>query len=165
MEKFSTFKFDHKRINEQEEIDIVRPELQQVVPGEVEQPKSEASKFFSKIFEARQMSHVYHLQVNGDMGSFAAHTALNEYYGSLLELLDELIETYTGQYNIIEEYETIDTIDTKSKPYIEYFEELVMFVKSTRYTAISEEDTHLQNIIDEVVGLIYRTLYKLKYNR
>jgi hypothetical protein len=59
----------------------------------------------------------------------------------------------------------INTIDTKTKPPIEYFEELVMFVKSTRNTSLSSEDTHLQNIIDEVVGLIYRTLYKLKYNK
>ena len=32
----------------------------------------------------------------------------------------------------------------------------------TRKVAFLEEDTHLQNIIDEMVGLIYRTLYKLK---
>jgi hypothetical protein len=164
MEKFSTFKFN-KRINEQDEIDIVRPELQQEVPGEVEQPKSEASKFFSKIFEARQMSHVYHLQVNGDMGSFAAHTALNEYYGSLLELLDELIETYTGQYNIIEEYETIDTSTTKSLDKLDYFIDLNEFIKDTRYTTLLEEDTHLQNIIDEIVGLTYRLIYKLRFNK
>jgi hypothetical protein len=164
MKKFSTFKFN-KRINEQDEIDIVRPELQQVVPGEVEQPKSEASKFFSKIFEARQMSHVYHLQVNGDMGSFAAHTALNEYYGSLLELLDELIETYTGQYNIIEEYETIDTSTTKSLDKLDYFIDLNEFIKDTRYTTLLEEDTHLQNIIDEIVGLTYRLIYKLRFNK
>lgn len=164
MKKFSTFKFN-KRINEQDEIDIVRPELQQEVPGEVEQPKSEASKFFSKIFEARQMSHVYHLQVNGDMGSFAAHTALNEYYGSLLELLDELIETYTGQYNIIEEYETIDTSTTKSLDKLDYFIDLNEFIKDTRYTTLLEEDTHLQNIIDEIVGLTYRLIYKLRFNK
>jgi hypothetical protein len=163
MKKFSTFKFNHRRINEQEDIGIIKPELEQ--PVEETQNLSDASKFLSKLFESRQMAHVYHLTVKGDMGSYAAHVALGVYYDNILELLDELIETYTGQYNIIEEYETIDTIDTKSKPYIEYFEELVMFVKSTRYTAISEEDTHLQNIIDEVVGLIYRTLYKLKYNR
>ena len=149
MEKFSTFKFN-KRINEQDEIDIVRPELQQEVPGEVEQPKSEASKFFSKLF---------------DMGSYAAHVALGAYYEGILDFIDELIETYQGQYELVEDFEIINTIDTKSKPPIEYFNELVMFVKTTRNTSLSPEDTHLQNVIDEVVGLIYRTLYKLKYNK
>jgi hypothetical protein len=164
MEKFSTFKFN-KRINEQDEIDIVRPELQQVIPGEVEQPKSEASKFFSKLFESREMAHVYHLSVKGDMGSHAAHLALGVYYEGILEFIDELIETYQGQYELVESFDMINTIDTKTKPRIEYFEELVMFIKSTRNTYLLAEDTHLQNVIDEVVGLIYRTLYKLKYNK
>ena len=164
MEKFSTFKFDHKKINEQEEIDIVRPELEEQ-PVEETQNLSEASKFFSKLFESREMAHVYHLSVKGDMGSYAAHVALGAYYEGILEFIDELIETYQGQYELIESFDMINTIDTKSKPPIEYFEELVMFIKSTRNTSLSAEDTHLQNVIDEVVGLIYRTLYKLKYNR
>ena len=164
MEKFSTFNFDHKKINEQDEIDIVRPELQEQ-PVEETQNLSEASKFFSKLFESREMAHVYHLSVKGDMGSFAAHVALGAYYEGILEFIDELIETYQGQYELIESFDMINTIDTKSKPPIEYFEELVMFVKTTRNTSLSPEDTHLQNVVDEVVGLIYRTLYKLKYNR
>ncbi len=164
MEKFSTFKFDHKRINEQEEIDIIRPELEEQSVEET-QNLSEASKFFSKLFESREMAHVYHLSVKGDMGSYAAHVALGTYYEGILEFIDDLIETYQGQYELIESFDMINTIDTKSKPPIEYFEELVMFIKSTRNTSLSAEDTHLQNVIDEVVGLIYKTLYKLKYNR
>lgn len=164
MKKFSTFKFNHKRINEQEEIDIVRPELEEQ-PVEETQNLSEASKFFSKLFESREMAHVYHLSVKGDMGSHAAHLALGAYYEGILEFIDELIETYQGQYELVESFDMINTIDTKTKPPIEYFEELVMFIKSTRNTSLSAEDTHLQNVIDEVVGLIYRTLYKLKYNR
>ena len=138
--------------------DETKPEV-----GEV--TKSEPSKFFSKIFEARQMAHIYHLQVKGDMGSHAAHTALNEYYDELLELLDSLIETWQGQYEVVEDYELIDTKDTKSKEKIEYFIELNGFIKDTRYKAFLEEDTHLQNIIDEIVALTYRLLYKLKYNK
>ena len=164
MKKFSTFKFNHKRINEQDEIDIVRPELEEQ-PVEETQNLSEASKFFSKLFESREMAHVYHLSVKGDMGSYAAHVALGVYYEGILEFIDDLIETYQGQYELVESFDMINTIDTKSKPPIEYFEELVMFIKSTRNTSLSAEDTHLQNVIDEVVGLIYRTLYKLKYNR
>ena len=79
-----------------------------------------------------------------------------------MELIDALIETYQGQYNIIEDYETIDTKTTISKIKIEYFNELQKFIKENRYTALSKEDTHLQNIVDEVVALGYRTMYKLK---
>ena len=79
--------------------DETKPEV-----GEV--TKSEPSKFFSKIFEARQMAHIYHLQVKGDMGSHAAHTALGDYYDSLLDFIDELTEVYQGQYNLVCSFQT-----------------------------------------------------------
>jgi hypothetical protein len=179
MKRFSDFntKTKVRRIFEQE-ITLEKPEqkeptksvdplvsqTQDLVQSK-EETKSEPSKFFSKIFEARQMAHVYHLQVKGDMGSHAAHTALNEYYEGLLEFLDELIEVYQGQYGIVENYEMIDTKDTNTKDKIEYFLEIVKFIKDTRKTTFSDEDTHLHNIIDEVVALTYKLIYKLKYNK
>jgi len=123
-----------------------------------------ASKFFSKLFESREMAHVYHLSVKGDEGSYAAHMALSSYYDSVIEFIDDIIETYQGQYGLIEDYETIDTKETKTKDRLQYFEELVISVKEER-KCISAEDTHLQNIIDEIVALIYKTIYKLKFNK
>jgi hypothetical protein len=163
MKKFSTFKFNHKKIQrvfEQEEQEMYVPEEPQP-----EQSLSGASKFFSKLFESREMAHVYHLSVKGDMGSYAAHVALGAYYESILGFIDDLIEIYQGQYGLVENFEVISTSDTKSKSPIDYFEELVEFVKSTRSTLLSAEDTHLQNIVDEVIALIYKTLYKLKFNK
>ena len=125
---------------------------------------SNPSKFFSKLFESREMAHIYHLQVKGEMGSHAKHTALGEYYEGVLGFIDEMIEVWQGQYGIIEEYDTIDTSETTSKDTIEYFNELARFIKEER-KCISAEDTHLHNIVDEVVALVYKTLYKLKYNK
>jgi hypothetical protein len=125
---------------------------------------SNPSKFFSKLFESREMAHIYHLQVNGEMGSHAKHTALGDYYEGVLSFIDDIIEIWQGQYGIIEEYNVIDTSETKSKETIEYFNELARFIKEER-KCIPTEDTHLHNIIDEVVALVYKTLYKLKYNK
>jgi hypothetical protein len=163
MKKFSTFKFDHKKIQrifEQEEQEMYTPEESQP-----EQSVSGASKFFSKLFESREMAHVYHLSVKGDMGSYAAHVALGAYYDGILGQIDDLIEIYQGQYGLVESFDIIDTSSTKSQEPIAYFEDLVMFVKSSRNELLSAEDTHLQNIVDEVIALIYKTLYKLKYNK
>lgn len=125
---------------------------------------SNPGKLFSKLFESREMAHIYHLQVSGEPGSHAKHTALGEYYDGVLGFIDDLIETFQGQYGIIEEYATIDTKETGSKDTIEYFNELARFIKEER-KCINAEDTHLHNIIDEVVALVYRTLYKLKYTK
>ena len=124
---------------------------------------SSAGKFLSKMFESREMAHVYHLQVKGESGSYASHIALNDYYENILDLIDELAETYMGQYDIINDYQSIDTNGTNSKDKLEYFKELSEFIKSNRTTSFSPEDTHLQNIIDEMVSIVYRTTYKLKF--
>lgn len=137
---------------------------------EENKPETEVSeggdvvKFFSKLFESREMAHIYHLTVKGEMGSHAAHTALNEYYDGILGFIDEMIEVYQGQYGIIEGYETIDTSETKTKDKIEYFEELVNFIKSEK-KCIKPEDSHILNVVDEAVALMYKTIYKLKYNK
>ena len=166
MKKFSTFKFDHKKIFEQEEIENQEMDMEKQEVGMIEETSvSGASKFFSKLFESREMAHVYHLSVKGDMGSYAAHVALGVYYSEILEFIDDLIEIYQGQYGLVENFEVIDTASTKTQTPEEYFNDLVMFVKSERNTSLSAEDTHLQNIVDEVIALIYKTLYKLKYNK
>jgi len=178
MKKFSEIKKPStRRIFEQDEMTAAN--LPQAVQAQAqaqseqekaaEAPKalgegSNPSKFFSKLFESREMAHIYHLQVKGDMGSHAKHTALGEYYEGVLGFIDELIEVFQGQYGIIEEYDVIDTKETRSKDTIEYFNELARFIKEER-KCINTEDTHLHNIIDEVVALVYKTLYKLKYNK
>jgi hypothetical protein len=168
MKKFSDFSKNWKKVNEQEEKETPLAKL----TGE-ENPKKEENeeqgstgpaKFFSKLFESREMAHVYHLQVRGDEGSYAAHMALGTYYDNILGFIDDLIEIYQGQYDIIDGYDIIDTSTTKSKDKVEYFKEVAEFIKAER-KCISAEDTHLHNIIDEVLALVYKTLYKLRFNK
>lgn len=143
---------------------VQKTEKDEEKSGEVVQPKSDISKFFSKLFESREMAHIYHLTVKGEPGSHAAHKALQEYYEGILEFIDEIIEVYQGQYGLVENYEVIDTADTKTKDKLEYFKELVEWIK-TEKKCIKQEDTHLINIVDEMVALMYKTIYKLTYNK
>ena len=146
-----------------EETDVKEVESEETeTKEESKEDMSNPVKLFSKLFESREMAHIYHLQVNGEEGSHASHAALNTYYEDILELIDTLIETYSGQYGIVDGYDIIDTNSTRTKDKVAYFEDLVEFIKYSR-KSISAEDTHLQNTIDEVVALIYRTLYKLKF--
>lgn len=60
-------------------------------------------------------------------------------------------------------------LDLKSTPSIplvvqapiEYLKGLRALVETERYTSLKKEDTHLQNITDEIISLIDSTLYKL----
>ena len=159
MQKFSNFKSKVKKVNEQDMIQ--RPDVQDVEQVE----KTDVAKFISKLFEAREMAHVFHLSVNGEMGSHAAHTALGEFYEELLGFIDEITEVYQGQYGLVENFDIIDTSSARERQYIPYFEALSDFIKQNRMTCFNQEDSHLQNIIDEVVAINYRLLYKLKFNK
>jgi hypothetical protein len=132
-----------------------------------EEPKGEngdVSKFISKLLESREMAQVYHWTVKGDMGSHAAHLSLEAYYDGVIAFIDDIVEIYQGQYGLIEGYDVIDTTDSKSKDRLDYFKETVEFVKSER-TCIKAEDTHIHNIVDELIALQYKTIYKLTYNK
>lgn len=155
MKKFSDFKPIKKAILIKE-----ADETTQIDDKNVEIPQTDISKFFSKLFESREMAHIYHLQIQGE-GSYAGHIALNDYYDGILDLIDTLIEVYQGQYDIIENYDIINPDITLSKDKIDYFIELADFIKNNK-NCILPEDTHLLSIVDEVLILIYKTLYKLK---
>ena len=177
-----------KRINEADETqanlpsnyeDMSKEELLALMSGKKEQPEGEekegeekvevseggdVSKFISRLLESREMAQVYHWTVKGDMGSHAAHLALEAYYDGVIGFIDDIVEIYQGQYGLIEGYEVIDTTDSKSKDRLDYFKEIVEFVKSDR-KCIKSEDTHIHNIIDELIALQYKTIYKLTYNK
>ena len=188
MKRFSDIKkVKVKRINEAEGEsnlpsnyeDMSKEELLALMSGKKEQPEPERkkeeekveskesgdiSKFISKLLESREMAQVYHWTVKGDMGSHAAHLALEAYYDGVIGFIDDIVEIYQGQYGLIEGYDVIDTTDAKSKDRLDYFKETVEFVKSER-TCINSEDTHIHNIVDELIALQYKTIYKLTYNK
>jgi DNA-binding ferritin-like protein len=175
MKKFSDFKRPLKKINEDQDMTGMPkanlPEGSEENSEEKTEDKKEesketgsVSKFISKLLESREMAQVYHWTVKGDMGSHAAHLALEAYYTEVIEFIDSIVEVYQGQYGLIEGYDIIDTTDSKSKDRIDYFKEAVEFVKSNR-SCIKAEDTHIHNIVDELIALQYKTIYKLTYNK
>jgi len=108
------------------------------------------------LFEARQVAHNKHLQSK----SYAEHKALNSFYDDLLDLADQFIETYQGQYGIVTGYESLNI--SKEDDIIKYLENFAETVKSNRKN-LENDDTHLQNILDEIIGLTYQTIYKLRF--
>ena len=164
MKRFSDFKTVKKvseNVNDMPKANL--PESTEEEKVEVKEG-GDVSKFISKLLESREMAQVYHWTVKGEEGSHAAHLALEAYYSGVIEFIDDIVEVYQGQYGLIEGYDQIATDDTKSKDKLDYFKEVADFVKAER-TCVKAEDTHLHTIIDEVVVLIYKTIYKLTYNK
>ena len=106
-----------------------------------------------KMFEARQVAHNCHLKTK----SFAEHEALSGFYEGVLGLVDEFVEAYQGQYGLLEDCEIKIEAVSNSTQYLEDCAKLFAVGRDEL------KDAHLQNLIDEVVALTYRTVYKLKF--
>ena len=109
---------------------------------------------FTDMFAARDHAHALHLATK----SYAQHKALGGFYEGLLDLVDQIIETYQGKYGLIN-VEKIDHDKFSSEP-VKFVSDFGDLVKKARDMF---DDEHLKNLIDDVSALTYQTLYKLKF--
>lgn len=115
-----------------------------------------AGELVARCFHARTVAHILHLKTR----SYAAHKALNEFYDEIVPLADSFAEAYQGDYGLIEKYPTKFGLDSDA---LVMLSELSDWIADNRYDCCDEDDTYLQNIIDEIVELIRSTQYKLRF--
>jgi hypothetical protein len=115
----------------------------------------------SVLLHSRTQAHVFHLRVKGP-GSFAVHLALQEYYEGIIPILDGLVEAYQGKNGLIF-FDNVDDIDNGAtlENIVKYFDKIISIVDKLRKDK-SLQDSFFQNEIDNIVGLLYSTKYKLE---
>jgi hypothetical protein len=111
----------------------------------------------SILLHSQTQVHIFHLQTK----SYSEHKALQGYYEGIDALVDGIIESYQGKYDVVTGYNSIKTEEYKSsEQVIKYFKALDSMVEKNRK---SVKESFLQNQIDTVQELIYSTLYKLRF--
>jgi len=116
-----------------------------------------ANDFVGMLFLARDVTHSVHLNTR----SYAKHMALNTFYDEIVGLADTFAEAYQGRHGLIGPISLMSA--KKTTNIIEFLENQLEEIESTRYDVCEKTDTPIQNIIDEIVGLYLSTLYKLKF--
>ena len=114
-------------------------------------------KFIGTLFLARDVAHSVHLNTR----SYAKHQALAGFYDGVIDLADKFAEAYQGKYGLIGPIALMSA--KKTNNIVEFLEDQAEELMKTRYEVVEKECTPLQNIIDEILGLYYSTLYKLKF--
>ena len=126
---------------------------------EVEDTKTNSGfkDMVSILLHSQTQVHIFHLQTK----SYAEHKALQKYYEDIDGIVDGIIESYQGKYDVVTGYNSIKTEEYKSsEQVIKYFKALDSMVEKNRK---SVKESFLQNQIDTVQELIYSTLYKLRF--
>jgi hypothetical protein len=113
--------------------------------------------FIGTLFLARDVAHSTHLNTR----SYAKHKALQKFYKNIIDVTDKFAEAYQGKYGLIGPISLMSA--KKTNNIIEFLEGQVDELEKMRYKVVDKECTPLQNIIDEIFGLYYSTLYKLKF--
>lgn len=116
-------------------------------------------QFVAMLFLARDLAHIEHLRVRGT-GSYAAHQALGSFYDGIVGLADSLIEAYQGRTGELVQIDRFG--DSKPQDITTALQAQLKWLEANRYKAIPQDDSPLQNIVDEIAALYLRTLYKLK---
>jgi len=134
--------------------------LSKVKVGPLEEsPQEEASEpaineLVEKVFTTRNLVHFAHWNTN----SFAQHMALGDLYDQIVEDVDNIVETYQGEFGLLKGLET-DSACLEGD-IIARIKGDSDWIKANR-TAISNGSSTIQNLLDSLTNTYNRTLYKL----
>lgn len=132
----------------------MKPELTQAMNRLQSRPKSSIGELISCLFSSRDKAHIEHLKTS----SYAAHVALGDYYDGVLDLTDKLAECYQGEFGLITK---ISIEADGSEDFVASLKKLAAEIRTTRTTL--GFNSHLTNITDEILELIFKTIYKLTF--
>jgi DUF1680 family protein len=116
-----------------------------------------AADFIGILFLARDVSHSVHLNTR----SYSKHVALNIFYDRIIDAADDFVETYQGRHGLVGPI-TLNS-PKKTTNIVEFLEDSLAQVEAARYEVCDKSDTALQQLIDNIVEIYLRTLYKLKF--
>ena len=116
-----------------------------------------ANEFLGLLFLARDVAHSVHLNTR----SFSKHEALNIFYNRIIGAADDFAEAYQGRHGLIGPI-TLNSAK-KTANVVEFLQDSLAEIEAARYDVCDKSDSSLQQLIDNIVEIYIRTLYKLKY--
>ena len=145
-----------KKLMQFKKKDIFLREQEEEENTQSENNESKSSSGFkdmvSILLHSQTQVHIFHLQTK----SYAEHKALQGYYEGIDVLVDGLIESYQGKYDVITQYNSIKNEDYKSnEQIIKYFKALDTMIEKNRKGV---KESFIQNQIDTVQELINSTV-------
>jgi len=116
-----------------------------------------ANEFLGLLFLARDVAHSVHLNTR----SFSKHEALNIFYNRIIGAADDFAEAYQGRHGLIGPIALHSA--KKTANIIEFLQDSLAEIEAARYDVVDKTDSSLQQLIDNIVEIYLRTLYKLRF--
>ena len=116
-----------------------------------------ACDFLGLLFLARDVAHSVHLNTR----SYSKHVALNIFYDRIIGAADDFAEAYQGRHGVMGPI-TLHSAK-KTSNVIEFLEDSLKEIEDCRYEVADKSDSSLQQLIDNIIEIYLRTLYKLRF--
>jgi hypothetical protein len=116
-----------------------------------------ACDFLGLLFLARDVAHSVHLNTR----SYSKHVALNIFYDRIIGAADDFAEAYQGRHGLMGPI-TLHSAK-KTANIIEFLEDSLKQIEDARYEVVDKTDMSLQQLIDNIIEIYLRTLYKLRF--
>lgn len=87
--------------------------------------------------------------------------ALGDFYGAIVDLADNLAESWQGRYAKLLDIPL--AAHDAEMAIVDNLAAQLEWIHEQRYEAIPRDESALQNIIDEIEALYMSTLYKLRF--
>jgi len=118
---------------------------------------TKACDFMGMLFLARDVAHSVHLNTR----SYSKHVALNVFYDRIVGAADDFAEAYQGRNGLIGPISLMSA--KKTTNIIEFLDDQLKEIEAVRYDVCDKSDSSLQQLIDNIVEIYLRTLYKLRF--
>ena len=130
------------------------------------------AELVARCFAARTAAHIAHLVTT----SYAQHMALGDFYDAVASSADEFVECHQGVYGKLD-VSDFPVLKPATGPIIQTITDLRTWIAANREECCEAYDdkdgekaesndvdsTELANLIDNILAVIDRTLYKLKF--
>lgn len=116
-----------------------------------------ASEFVGMLFLARDVAHSVHLNTR----SYSKHVALNIFYERIIGAADDFAEAYQGRHGLIGPIDLHSA--KKTNNIIEFLQDQLDDIEKGRYDVCDKSDSSLQQLIDNIIEIYLRTIYKLRF--
>jgi hypothetical protein len=116
-----------------------------------------AAQLMGLLFLGRNVAHSVHLNTR----SYSKHVALNIFYERIIGAADDFAEAYQGRHGLIGPIAI--PAAKKTTNIVEFLQAQLDEIEKGRYEICDKSDSTLQQLIDNIVEIYLRTLYKLRF--
>lgn len=116
-------------------------------------------QLISRVFYTRNATQLQHWKVTGP-GSYAQHVALGDFYDALIDKIDSIVEAYQGYFDLIA---MVPPRPGALLPndIVKHLSDDCDWIMENR-EEIAQDNSAVENLLDELLASYMSTLYKLR---